>query len=135
MPKHFLYVMEPNAPAPAGDGDTESWFRFYKWNVEGETFVPRKPPAPFFTDVSPGDFVWFAFYGFGEGARHCALVLGGAQIVRVEDENRMQEIWYRGDDLYELNPPLESEEFRTEVPSEVAEQWLTKATRSRPSPQ
>lgn len=130
MPKHFLYVMDPHANAPAGDGDMESWFRFYKWKVEGETFVPRR--KNFFKDIGPGDYVWFGFEGFAErDLRVCVKVLGGARVTRVEDENRTQEIWYQGDDVFELEPPVEYDDFVAEVPVEVGEAWLMKDLRSR----
>lgn len=130
MPKHFLYVMDSGAKAPAGDGDTRSWFEFYKWNVEGEVFVPRR--EPFFEGVVPGDFIWFAFLGWGSGGKRCAHVVGTSQITRVEDEHRMQEIWYRGDDVYTFEYAPEFDEQWVEVPTEVAEGWLMKATRSSP---
>ena len=129
MPKHFLYVMDGDDKAPAGDGDTKSWFMFYKWKVEGEVFVPRRyPPLP----IEPGDYVWFAFWGRVRG-RLVPVVLGGAQIVRVEDENRQQEFWYVGDDVLELNEPIPlfgSEDW--EISAEEAKELLAKVTRSRP---
>lgn len=132
MPRHFLYVMDPEAKAPAGDGDTESWFRFYKWNVEGEVFVPRA--APYYYDAQPGDFVWFAFCGRAQGGGLRPKVFGWAQIVRVEEENRRQEIWYRGDEVVELAKYVvyDGAQSDIELPQEVADEWMTNAERKGP---
>jgi hypothetical protein len=130
MPKHHLFVMDPSAKAPAGDGDTKSWFMFYKWKVEGETFVPQF--APFFK-AEPGDYIWFAFLGRNIlGLR--PKVLGGAKIVRIEEEHRRLEIWYRADDLFELDDDVfyEGPPADLEVPAKEAEEWLTKARRITP---
>lgn len=123
MPRHHLYLMDSEAKAPAGDGDVRSWFLFYKWKVEGEVWVPQGIP---FLTASPDDFLWFAFG---------RVVFGGAQIVRVEIEEsqRRQELWYSGQDVFELFPPhIFVPEWLAvrQVPAEVAERWLTTATRS-----
>lgn len=129
MPKHHLYVMNPKAPAPAGDGDTKSWFLFYKFRVEGEVFVPKTEP---FLKAEPGDYIWFAFV---DRAVHGALpkVFGGAEIVRVEQESRAhQEIWYRGDDILEWEEDIvyDGDPDVLEVPAKEADEWLTRARRS-----
>lgn len=130
MPKHHLYVMNPKATAPAGDGDTKSWFLFYKFRVEGEVFVPKL--VPFFS-VEVGDYIWFAFEGqVLQGVR--PKVFGGAQIVRMEEESRHQEIWYRGDEVLEFEEDIvfEGAHGALEVPPKEAEEWLTKTRRSAP---
>lgn len=84
MPRHFVYSMNGSVKPPAGDGDTASWFRFYKWDTEDEVYVPRLRP---FYDASPGDYLWFVLDG---------KVLGSVQILRIELEESQgrQEIWY-----------------------------------------
>jgi|HigsolmetaAR201D_1030396.scaffolds.fasta_scaffold18162_3 hypothetical protein len=132
MPKHHLYVMNPIAAAPAGDGDTKSWFLFYKFRVEGEVFVPKT--APLFK-AEPGDYIWFAFEAQDPGGRRCARVFGGAQIVRVEEESRgRQEIWYRGDEVLDWPEDVlfDFDESTLEVPAKEAEEWLMRAGRNTP---
>lgn len=83
--KHIGYIMTGVAPAPAGDGDTKSWFEYYKWNNGGETYVPVRFP---FKEAEAGDFLWFVMDG---------KVLGGASILRVETPplpTQRQELWF-----------------------------------------
>lgn len=83
--KHIEYVMTGVDPAPAGDGDTKTWFEYYKWNSDGETYVPVKFP---FKAAEAGDFLWFVMDG---------KILGGATILRVETPPlpvQRQEIWF-----------------------------------------
>ncbi len=130
MPKHFLHVMNPKAKAPAGDGDTKSWFQFYKWNVEGEVFFPL--PMPGLDGVVPGDYLWFAEEGFGGPAKGFGwLVFGGVPLLRIEEENRVQELWYHGEDVLELEPKimLGGPLVPKWIDAEVANEWLMKATR------
>lgn len=90
--KHLAYVMVSTSPAPAGDGDTKSWFEYYKWNG-GETFVPVSFP---FLSAEEGDLLWFVMDG---------KVLGGAPILRVETPSlpvQRQELWFNSDDMLEL---------------------------------
>lgn len=123
MSKHFLYVMNPKAKAPAGDGDTKSWFLFYKFRVEGETFVPKTTPL---FAAEPGDYIWFAFESnVVQGVR--PKIFGGAQIVRVEEVSRgQQEIWYRGDQVIDWDEDVifEGEPDALEIPAKEAEEWL-----------
>jgi len=95
--KNFLYAMESDDPAPAGDGDTRSWFMFYKWNVDGPSFVPRAFP---FLDAEIGDFIWFALDG---------VIVGGAEITQVETPTlrvQTQELWFNPEDGLELSVPV-----------------------------
>lgn len=113
--RHHLYLMKSDAPAPAGDGDTRSWFFFYKWNADGEMYVPQRAP---FLEVEAGDMVWFVMDD---------AVLGGAPILRVEEEMRCQEIWYRGEAVRAFTVPMPiPEDFLAarEVPEAIAEPWL-----------
>lgn len=134
MPKHFLYLMNAKTKAPAGDGDTESWFYFYKWGRGvGETYLPQ--PPPFFEGAAPGDFIWPAFVARGFEGRIVAVPLGAAQIMRVEQERHVQEIWYDADDIYAIDPLHQvhsSLHESGEVPEELAKSWLMRATRSHP---
>ena len=93
---HFLYKMSSTAPAPAGDGDTKSWFFHYKWCVEGEVYVPVRRP---FLPVEVGDYLWFCLDG---------VVFGGARILRVEEEQSQgrQELWYADITSQQLEQPV-----------------------------
>ena len=66
--KHFIYYMTGTDPAPASGGDTKSWFMYYKWDVDGEAFVPF-PESSLSKDVvvEPGDRLWFIMDGFPIG--------------------------------------------------------------------
>jgi hypothetical protein len=112
--------MQPDSKPPAGDGDTASWFRYYKWAVEGETFVPvhGRDPLP----VGAGDMVWFAM-----GSK----ILGGAPILRVEVEfsRQLQEIWYNADDILELHPPQDLVLLASNPSEEEVAKWLQNAHR------
>lgn len=58
--KHFVFAMNSNGRPPAGDGTMEAWFLYYKWDVDGEAFVPLPEDS-----ISPdarldaGDVLWF----------------------------------------------------------------------------
>lgn len=125
MARHYLYWMDGSAPAPAGDGDTRSWFLFYKWNVEGEVFVPHKRP---FLDIAAGDYLWFVLDG---------ALLGYVIVLRtIQELHYMQEIWYAGDETFELDDGIVLDRERntqsSELPAETAEAWLATARRSIP---
>ena len=122
--RHFLYRMRAANPAPAGDGDTGSWFLFYKWNIDEENYVPQYQP---FLDASPGDFLWFVMDG---------LVRGGAPVLRVENPSlphQRQEVWYDtkesvdfgGDNLQVSVLHL----MHPEIAEEVGATWLKVARR------
>jgi hypothetical protein len=92
--KHFLYTMNGDQRAPAGDSDVESWFHYYKWEeLEGEVFVPVARTriaglVGFFGEhVQVGDMLWFAMNG---------KLYGGAPVLRVEVEESqgLVELWY-----------------------------------------
>ena len=92
--KHICYRMTGTDKAPVGDGDTKSWFEYYKWNAEGEQYVPVK--YPFFEGVEPGDFIWFHMDGF---------FWGGAPVVRVETPSlpvQTQEVWFDADQMLQV---------------------------------
>lgn len=66
--QHYIFAMRAGEPAPAGHGDTKSWFEYYKVGNGPHTFVP----FPFGSIVedelpSPGDRLWFAMDGFLTG--------------------------------------------------------------------
>lgn len=126
MPRHFLYVMDPSAKAPAGTGDTQSWFHFYKWKVEGEVFVPRARP---YYPAQIGDFLWFAFLtprltSSTGRLESPPIVFGGAAITRVEEESHQQEVWYRGDAVFHFAEPIEFKGTDLEVDAALGEEWM-----------
>jgi len=95
MARHFLYAMKGSDPAPAGDGDTKSWFAYYKWGNPTVNCVPVSSP---YLSAEPGDFIWFVMDGD---------VLGGARVFSVETPSlphQKQEIWYRPEDVLEIPP-------------------------------
>lgn len=92
----ILYVMHGEKKAPAGTGTVDSWFRYYKWEVEGETYVPQSPPIQ---DVQEGDILWFIMDG---------EVLGYVPLLHVREDaiNGRQEFWYNADKIYRSQKPL-----------------------------
>ncbi len=56
--KQYIYNMRAEARAPAGGMLTEVWFFTYKWDVDGEAFVPFEPGA-LNERPQPGDLLWF----------------------------------------------------------------------------
>lgn len=53
--RHHLYRLTGSDPAPASGGDTRSWFYFYKWDVDGESFLLSTPET---SSAEPGDWLW-----------------------------------------------------------------------------
>lgn len=116
--KHFLYAMHEGDKAPAGVGDTGSWFRYYKWNTEGEVFVPRRAP---FLPIATGDMLWFSM-----GWR----LLGCAPVLRIEEEysQGVQEIWYEAEKIRRIPDHvvlLVTSTADSTIHPEEAEKWLT----------
>lgn len=57
--KHFVYSIAFDQPAPAGGGKAEDWFKAFKWNVEGELFLPvRGEDGEVAKKIEPDDRVW-----------------------------------------------------------------------------
>lgn len=118
-PRHFLHQMKSSDPAPTGD--TESWFRFYKWDVEGEAFIPRRAGA--YLPVSPGDLLWFSMDD---------VLVGCAEVLRALIDpmgGNVQEVWFeplRGQIPNESIPILSTDFTMSgdEVPAAVAVSWL-----------
>lgn len=118
--RHFLYPMVSAAPAPAGDGDTASWFRYYKWPGDEEAYVPRRSP---FLRAVPGDYLWFVLDG---------LVLGGVELERIEIPSlptMKQELWYDQKKIVELYPTPSPPSMTSEgdIDESVGAQWLKTA--------
>jgi hypothetical protein len=71
---------------PAPSGDIASWFRFYKWDVEGEVYVPMKADGGPVPEVA--DFLWFALDD---------ELIGGVRLQRVFTDplrSGALELWY-----------------------------------------
>lgn len=123
--RHFLYSMQSRDRAPAGLGDTRSWFLFYKWGDNGEVFVPQGEP---FLPIKEDDFVWFQLDEY---------VLGGAKVVRIEESmsQGVQEIWFNSDERVECDPPLPVTRIvlknSYEVGNELAEFWLSEKVKKK----
>lgn len=83
--RHFLHRMNGSDPAPTG-GDTATWFRFYKWDVEGEVFAPRS--AQQHLPATAGDYLWLSMDG---------QVVGCVELLRVlvdPLQPERQELWF-----------------------------------------
>ena len=73
MRQHFVYIITRDAPAPSAGFDMGSWFDYYKWNTEGETFVPVSGDARLeFLRAKEGDWLWFIVDGLVLG---CVVIL------------------------------------------------------------
>jgi hypothetical protein len=120
--RHFLYCLWSSpVGALAGDGDTESWFRYYKWDTTGEVFVPVRAP---FLAAEVGDTLWFSMDG---------ELLGCAPIHRVDTPLRptqTQELWYDADKIEEMTCRVQAPPTTRQVESEEASKWAT-MTRKR----
>lgn len=55
---HFVYAMQSLSKPPVGDGTTQGWFTYYKWDVDGETYVPVPADVPGGAPEE-GDTLWF----------------------------------------------------------------------------
>lgn len=111
---HFLYNMVSNTPAPAGAGDTDSWFRHYKLESGGETFVPSKEEY----EALEGDLLWFAMD---------AVIIGYAPILRqLEDGfNNKWELWFDSTQYVPTPQPFaQVDSWATTVPEAQAKGWL-----------
>lgn len=106
--KHIPYVMVGSDKAPAGDGNTASWFEYYKWNADGETYVPVRHP---FIEAEEGDFLWFVLD---------SKVLGGVPILRAETPSlpvQIQELWFDASQIVEVD-------LCPAPPAHACEQWF-----------
>lgn len=56
---HFIYAMNSSDPAPASGGNTKSWFEYYKWDVDGQAYVPVKEDDLIGFEPGPGNVLWF----------------------------------------------------------------------------
>lgn len=86
--KHFLYVMKSEDPAPAGGGDTRSWFYYYKLNAGPDVFVPF--PEHVGTSPAAGDTLWLIMNN---------RIVGFTPITRVSADpiNDRVEVFYDSD--------------------------------------
>ena len=84
--QHYIFAMRAGEPAPAGRGDTKSWFEYYKVGNGPHTFVPF--PAASIEEEEPpnvGDNVWFSMDGFLTGvAKITDVQLGSLMSSAVE---------------------------------------------------
>lgn len=118
--RHFIYDVQSSAPAPAGGFDAGSWFRFYKWDVADEVFVPVAGSyRPDFFDCEKGDLLWFSVDG---------VVVGCAPIVRVMDEPAQMktEVWYNAGERQVMPSEVLSDAVTGVVPQELGEEWAKK---------
>lgn len=122
--RNLVYVMHGESPAPAGDGDTESWFHYYKWPDDGDgdfdAFVPKSYP---FLEAAPGDRLWFVLDG---------KVVGYAPLTQVETPPhpaQKQELWYYTGEIVKNEQGFESDwasmAETMELADEVFERWLS----------
>lgn len=119
--RHFVYTMRSEDPAPAGDGDTGSWFRHYKWAVDDQVFVPKRYP---FLDATEVDYLWFSLDG---------VLLGGVPLDAVDTPStptQRQELSYHTKKILEM-PPGCACEWEGEVTKEQGDKWLRMAWQKR----
>lgn len=125
--KHVIYRMKGSDPAPAGDGSTESWFRYYKWPADRESFeafVPRRVP---FLEAETGDLLWFVMDDH---------VLGCVPLLRVDTPSlpsQVQELWYQTGSVEQMLPPFRSEWLQMgfeQLADEVYEKWRAMTRKS-----
>lgn len=121
--RSFLHQMRQLDHAPSGD--IRSWFRYYKWNVEGDVFVPRHPGKHL--PIAPGDVLWF---GVDDE------LVGAASIKQVLLDplgSGLQELWYTPTEGWEVRgrvtiPSHSLAISSVEVPPEQAACWLASCT-------
>lgn len=66
--QHYIYLMNGSDPAPAGGGDTKSWFEYYKVGTGPDVFVPfTAEQLPEEERPNVGDLLWFIMDGFPTG--------------------------------------------------------------------
>ena len=103
---------------PAFFGTVRTWFYFYKWQVEGEVFVPRKSGCTL--EAQPGDILWFVLDD---------RLLGGATVLRVmlDPFSGSQELWYEPLQAWAPRESLDESVVNTlmeEVSPEQGDAWL-----------
>lgn len=85
---HYIYPLVGDEPDPVGSGDTRSWFYFYKWQNEGQRWLPVKPPEP---SLKEGDWTWVVL-------DH--EIIGGVCVEQIDIHNETmpafawQEVWF-----------------------------------------
>jgi len=77
--QHYIFAMRAGEPAPAGRGDTKSWFEYYKMGNGPHTFVPF-PVDSIGEDEHPsaGDALWFAMDDFLIGVTQVTGIQAGS---------------------------------------------------------
>jgi hypothetical protein len=113
--QHFLYSMTSTKQAPAGGGDTESWFRFYKLEAREEVYVPSSRA---YDDLKEGDLLWFAMD---------SVIIGYAPLLRQQrDEiNDAWELWFDSSKYVAAPQPFaQVDSWMTTVPELQAQGWL-----------
>lgn len=119
--KHLIYNMRGSAPPPAGYGDTTGWFLRYKWDVDGQVYVPwTKETIP-----EVGDILWFALDG---------AVLGCAPVLRVtsDDLNGRLEVWYVGNQVCKVIKYVDVAMNKDSLTPEEGSDWLNNLLEKNP---
>jgi hypothetical protein len=106
MQRHFVYAMDSDAPAPASGGKTGPWFFHYKWDVDGEAFVPF-PEMCFVSEANDpsfpveGDVLWFVLD---------RRPIGYAPVLRsmADELNHFVEVYYDTRQIRETTYPTET---------------------------
>lgn len=100
--KHFVFTMAGQDTAPAGGGTTEGWLFHYKWDVDGETFVPVPETLAEEVPVA-GDLLWFVLDD---------RVIGYVPVLRTAEDpiNNNIEVYY---DTRKLHDAKRQQQIRT----------------------
>jgi hypothetical protein len=120
--RHFLYRMKAADPAPTGVGDTATWFKYYKLEDGGETYVPAAEES---YDALEGDLLWFVMDG---------TVIGYAPILRQVDDgmNGRLELWFDSTKYVDALVRAGDSTWGTIVPEEQARLWLDRLAGKKP---
>jgi len=99
--EHFLYGIDATLPAPATGGTAGSWFRYYKWDAQGELFVPVLPEdTGVGALVRPGDRLVFLLKPDPDTVQ----IYGWVPVFRVDESptTGTLELWYRSEERRSL---------------------------------
>jgi hypothetical protein len=95
---HFYLPLQSSDPDPVKTGDTLSWFRYYKWCNEGETFIRLNKE---YADIKAGDYLWFSMdrdlFGGVRIKEAEVYTLGGSEVNFIE-------VFYDGESMLQVPP-------------------------------
>lgn len=99
--KHYIYTIRGTDPDPIGIGDSESWFRYYKWEVQGPVFIPV--PGRYPLEPIEGDRIWV---NVDENILGCVDVQAVEVINESTPQHRSLELWFDADKKTVFSPSV-----------------------------